>query len=450
MARAGPRTAGGPTPPPDERPGRRALDRRILALAVPALATLVVEPLYDLTDTAIVGHLGRAQLAGLALAATILNIVGWSSAFLAMATTSRVAFRRARGDEAGVAAAIGASYAWALGLGVALSGIIAGLGPPAAALLGGHGAVLRAATVYLRIAALGMPFLLAGYAGTGHLQGSEDTRTPLKIVLAANVVNVALEILLVYGVRTGVAGSAWGTVAAQLLAAGAFVAASRRRLRHLPLHPQLVEVKALARDGLPLVVRTVALGAALTASTAIAARIDTATLAGQQVALQVWTLLALVLDALAVPAQVYVAAALGRGEPDDAVAVGSRCLRLALLAGTAVGALVAAVSHWLPAVFVAAADVRARAAVGLLVCGLQQPIAALAFTYDGLLLGASGYRTLRRAMIVALVAYTPLAAATLADKGLGILGIWLALTVWLAARSAFLGRHWSSRAWAGA
>jgi putative MATE family efflux protein len=367
-----------------------------------------------------------------------------------MATTSRVAFRRARDDHTGVAAAIGVSYLLGVLLGLLLAGVIAGVGPLAARLLGGHGAVLTAATVYLRIAAIGMPSLLAGYAGTGHLQGSEDTRTPLKIVLGANVVNVALEVLLVYGLGAGVAGSAWGTVAAQLLAAVAFATVSRRRLRHLPMRPQLAEVRALTRDGLPLVVRTIALGAALTASTAVAARVDTATLAAQQIALQVWTLLALVLDSLAVPAQVYVAGGLGRGERGAAVAVGARCLRLSVMAGLGIGLLVAALSPWLPSVFVSAGDVRARATVGLLFCGLQQPVAALAFTYDGLLLGASGYRTLRRAMIVALAVYAPLAAVTLADRHLGIAGIWAALSVWLVARAVVLGRHWSSGAWAPA
>jgi len=77
-----------------------------------------------------------------------------------------------------------------------------------------------------------------------------------------------------------------------------------------------------------------------------------------------------------------------------------------------------------------------------------QPLAALAFVYDGLLLGASDYTTLRRAMLLALIAFAPLAIATLADHDLGITGIWLALTCWLAARSALLARRWSSRGWA--
>src|SRR3954467_15373822 len=114
------------------RPTLSPLDRRIIALAIPALATLIVEPLYTITDTAIVGHLGRAQLGGLALATTVLNLVGWTSAFLEMATTSQVAFRRGRGDTAGADTAATAAYLTAAALGLVVAIVVAFAGPPLA------------------------------------------------------------------------------------------------------------------------------------------------------------------------------------------------------------------------------------------------------------------------------------------------------------------------------
>jgi Na+-driven multidrug efflux pump len=204
---------------------------------------------------------------------------------------------------------------------------------------------------------------------------------------------------------------------------------------------------ALLRDGVALVIRTAALGAALTASTAIAAQVGTATLAAHQIALQVWLLLALTLDALAVPAQVYVGAALGAGDVDDARAVGSRCLRLGLVASGVVGAATMALSPALPYVFSSDGRVRAVATIGLAICGALQPFAGIAFVLDGLLLGAGDYGILRRAMLLALLAFAPLAAATLADHSLGIAGVWLALACWLAGRCVLLGRRWASGAW---
>src|SRR3546814_1350276 len=75
--------------------------RRIMLIAVPALGSLLVEPIYVLTDTAVVGRLGTVPLGGLALASTVLNTLVWVFNFLSYGTTVRVAVRRGRGDTAG-------------------------------------------------------------------------------------------------------------------------------------------------------------------------------------------------------------------------------------------------------------------------------------------------------------------------------------------------------------
>ena len=108
-----------------------ALDRRILAIAVPALGSLLVEPVYVLTDTAVVGRLGTVSLGGLALAATVLNTLVWVFNFLSYGTTVRVAVRRGRGDLAGAASDALQALWLALGIGVVVAGTI-GLAAPAA------------------------------------------------------------------------------------------------------------------------------------------------------------------------------------------------------------------------------------------------------------------------------------------------------------------------------
>lgn len=201
-------------------------------------------------------------------------------------------------------------------------------------------------------------------------------------------------------------------------------------------------MRVLLRDALPLTIRTAALGAALLSTTAIAARLGVAVLGGHQITLQVWTLLALTLDALAVPAQVYVSQALGRGDLDAAREIGRRTLRMGIVVGVAVGALTMALSFVIPLAFSPNPAVRHQATIALVVCGLQQPLAAVAFVLDGLVLGASDYATLRRAMLIALVVFAPLGGLTLAFHRLGIAGIWVALLCWLAVRCVLLGRRW--------
>jgi putative MATE family efflux protein len=422
------------------------LDRQIARLAVPALGSIAAEPLYNLVDTAIVGHLGRIPLDALAIATSALSVAAWLAIFLSFATTSAVArLAASTGAERHAAAGrvVGAAYLIALGWGVVTAAVLALIAPYLADLLGAHGDVRAGAVDYLRIAAIGLPFLYASYAGNGHLTGLADARTPLKIALGANALNAAAEVALVFGLHAGLAGSAWGTVAAQVTAAAWYFARSRRA-RIAPRWPAREELTGLLRDGHQLSVRTFALGAVPLAATAIVARLGPVQLGGQQVAVRLWYLLSLSLDALAVPGQVYVSAALGAGDPARARAVGRRVLLIGLVAGVALAAVTAALALVAPGAFTADPAIRHAAVVALLAAALTQPLAALAFVLDGLILGIGDYVAMRRAMILAIGGFLPLALLTARFHALGLPGVWAALGVWLAARAALLGWRWRS------
>src|SRR5436305_4455079 len=206
----------------------RELDRRIAVLALPALGAIAAEPAYSLADTAIVGHLGRDPLGALAIATTALNMTAWLAIFLSTATTSAVA-GLAAGREGGRASrSAGAAYLVAAGGGALVAVVVIVTAPWLAGLLGARGPVLSGSAGYLRASAAGLPFLYVSYAGNGHLVGLADARTPLRIAVSANVLNVALEFFLVYSVHLGLLGSAWGTVTAQAGAAAPSLAPARR------------------------------------------------------------------------------------------------------------------------------------------------------------------------------------------------------------------------------
>ena len=129
------------------------LNRRIAALAVPALGSIAAEPLYNIADTAIVGHLGRVPLDSLAIAASALAIVAWVAIFLSTATISAVARLKAAGHDAAAGRSVGAAYLVAVAWGVATAVIVVIAAPWAATLLGARGDVLDGATGYLRASA---------------------------------------------------------------------------------------------------------------------------------------------------------------------------------------------------------------------------------------------------------------------------------------------------------
>jgi putative MATE family efflux protein len=431
------------------RPGASEHDRDILRLALPALGALAAEPLYLLVDTAIVGNLGTRPLAGLAIAGTVLTFVFGVFNFLAYSTTGAVA-RQVGADDRRAAAALGMDGLWlaaGLGAGIALLGIA--LAPLIVDAMGASANVRPFALAYLRISLLGAPALLLALAGAGYLRGVQDTRTTLVIAVASNALNLALELLLVFTFDLGIAGSAWGTVVAQWTAAIAFLVIVVRsaRAERATLRPDAAGIRANARVGSRLVVRTGSLLAAVLAATAIASRIGDDAVAAHQVAYQVFLLLALSLDALAIAAQAMIGRSLGADDPHAARAAARRLLEWGVVVGIGFGVVLAVLRPWLVPLFTDDPGVEDLALQVLLVLALLQPLNAVVFVFDGVLIGAGDAGYLAVAMVVASVfVFAPAAIAVLVLDG-GLVWLWAALALWMLARAVgmtarYLGPRW--------
>jgi putative MATE family efflux protein len=418
---------------------RSAHDREILRLALPALGALAAEPLYLLVDTAIVGHLGTPQLAALALASTVLSNLVALCIFLTYGTTARVTRLHGAGQDA-EAAALGPQALWlALAAGVVVGGVVAALAGPLVHALGGEDHVADMAARYLRIGSLGVPMALVALAGQGWLRGMSDLRTPLVIVVAANVVNVVLEILFVYGFDWGLDGSAWGTVLAQYGMGAAFAAV----LLRVFAPPSLARIRSLVSIGAQLLVRTAALLGCFVLATAVCAHIGAPMVAAHQIAFQLFGFLALLLDAIAIAGQVMVGRALGAGRADEAYAAARRMLEWSLAAGLVIGGVFLALTDVVPRAFTSDPSVIDQAHdLWPLFCAMW-PVAAVVFALDGILIGAGDTRYLALAMVVAFAAFLPLVltAGTVA-------AVWVALDVLMLVRLATLGGRFARRRWA--
>jgi MATE family, multidrug efflux pump len=421
----------------------RSLDREVFALALPALGALAAEPLYVLVDTAIVGHLGTTQLASLAIAATVLSTAFTIFNFLTYGTTAQVSRLHGAGRDTD-AAALGSQALWlALGIGAVLLVGVAVLAAPAVTLMGGEGEVADGAVLYLRIAALGSPFFMLATAGQGFLRGMGDLRTPLVILVIAHVVNAALEVLFVYGFDWGLAGSACGTVIAQVGMGVAFFGVQRRAGLE---RPHLERMKPLMRIGTEIAVRTTALLGSFLVASAVLARVSSASLAAHQIAFQLFVFLALILDALAIAAQVLVGRLLGAGEAARARAAAVRVILWSVVVGTAFGAVLLALTNVLPHAFTDDDAVVAQAHEIWWLFAALMPVNGAVFALDGILIGAGDTRFLMWGMLSAAAVYIPVALLAL-DQGWGIVGVWCGLAGLIAVRALtcglrFLGSRW--------
>ncbi len=407
-------------------------DRAVVKLAVPVFFTLIAEPLYVLVDTAIVGRISTDALGGLALAGGVLIALTWMCGFLATGVTTQVAQRLGAGDRPGAQSAV-AQGAWlaAIMSVVAVVAVESG-GPVMLRALGGRGAVLDAATLYLRISALGIPAILFTLLALGWFRGSSDMRTPLRVAVSAALGNVVLEVIFVYGFGLGIAGSAWGTVIVQWCAVVVLARIVLRDVRPQRLH--LAALRGLLAIGGAMLVRTGSMVATLVGATSVATRAGTQTLAAHQITAQTFSFLALAIDALAISTQSVFAEELGRGDVTTLGPMARRLVRLGALSGIVIGAGLAAVAYWLPAVFSPDAEVQHLARIALALLAVMQLSGAVVFTLDGVLMGAGRFTELAVAAVIAGAGFALVVGFGDELPGPRIATIWIALNMWMVLR----------------
>lgn len=430
---------------------RSAIDRDIVRLALPALGALIAEPLFLLTDTALVGHLGADILAGLGIASIVLQTIIGLLIFLAYATTPTVARRLGAGDRPGAIKA-GIDGMWlALGLGAVILAAGLPLAGPIIDLFAAPPAVAQAAHTYLSVSLFGIPGMLLVIAATGLLRGLQDTRTPLVVAVAGFAANAALNAALIYGAGLGIAGSALGTVIAQWGMAAVYIVIAVRAARreHASLRPALDGVSTSALSGGWLLLRTASLRVAMLATVWVGASLGVPELAALQVTLSVFSLVAFVLDAFAIAGQALVGHGLGAADVPRVRAIVRRLMVLSIGFGVVIGVLLAAGSPWIGPIFSPDPAVQGLLTPVLIVLAASAPLAGFVFVLDGVLIGAGDARYLAWTGILNLAVYLPLLwlAAGLGD-GLALVGVQAALSFgYLGARALTLGLRVRSDRW---
>jgi MATE family, multidrug efflux pump len=424
---------------------RSRYDRDIVRLALPALGALAAEPLYILVDTAIVGHLGRAQLAALGAAATVLSVLALFN-FLQYGTTAQVARAAGAGEEE-TAARMGAQALWlSLAFGVALTVIVLALAEPIVSAVGVEGRSAELAVTYLRIVSLGLPSAFVAIGGQGFLRGISDLRTPLVLLVAGNVLNVLLEVLFVYELGWGIEGSAWGTAIAQTAMGVLFVWAILRRVELARAGVVWRLAQRLLRLGSFLFVRTAAVIASFVLAGAVVARFGDAPLGAHQIAFQLWVFLALVLDSIAIAGQIIVGRELGARRPDHAYRASVRMVQLSVATGVAFTVALFLLGGVLPRIFTSDAEVLAQCSDLWPVFALMQPLNGAVFALDGILIGASDGPFIAASMVLAFACCATALVVAL-QRDAGVVGVWLALLLLVVVRLLTMGLRFRRRRW---
>lgn len=424
----------------------RRFDAEIFALAFPALGALIADPLLSLVDTAFVGRLGALPLAALGINTALFGLAVYIFNFLAYGTTPMVANAYGKGNRAlaGRISMQALSLSLLIGLGAML--VIQLLAPLLITVMGAKDDVFDPTMSYLRIRALAVPAVLLITAANGVFRGFQNMRVPFVIMIGLNLVNVVLDALFIFGFGWGLEGAAWASVIAQYMGAVSFVAIlfARRDVFQIPLKlPQLSEYASFLEIGWLGFLRTAALLFTFTLATAVATRVGTVEVAGHQVANNIWLLLALTVDALAIAAQALVGKMLGEGDGSEegrglARALSNRLLTLGFLLGIVLAITLAVLSPWLPKLFSQDPEVLKVVYSVFAFVVLSQPINALVFVFDGIFMGYEDFGYIAVAMIISSLAGSIVLLLVL-PLNLGFAGVWWGLTVFMVVRLLTIG-----------
>jgi putative MATE family efflux protein len=459
------RAAADEAPPP-------STGRKILDLAVPAAAALLVDPLMTLTDTAMVGRYsgdGAYPLAGMGSASALLTFSFYLFNFLCTATTPLVARKRAEGDEIGARAVGGQALSLALVLGILLALTLTGFQQPLLRAMGtgitGQDAN-RYAVQFMSVRALAAPAILSIEASTGVLRGYLDTKTPIVILVAANLLNLLLDVVLIAGFGLGPLGAAVATTTAEWISAGLFLGVlagglpsasgsvkqrdGRTTLSVVPLLsvPSWQDVQPLVVASGSIFCRALVLQLFFSAAAVMAARGHVAptpgssasppppaSVAAHQIGIQLWLLCSFFCDSLAAASQGLVADALGRDDPDDVMDVSKTVFLYSSVLGLFLAAVLQAGTSmgWLLDVFTHDAPTRTILSEILPLVVVAQPVNALVFAADGVLQGASEFPYQAKSMalsgLVAVGSFVALESAAAGQDVNTLVHIWWALLV---------------------
>lgn len=425
----------------------RSTHRQVWRLAAPMIASNLTVPLVSLVDSIVAGHLPHAgQLGGVAVGSAVYTLPVLICGFLRMGTIGFTAQAAGRADGGRLRSVLLQALLLAIVLATGLLLLALPALPVVLELMNPPAALDGFATTYLQVRLAGLPAALVCYALTGWYLGTHNAGMALRVTVITNLVNVALNLILVLGMHRGVAGIALASVIGEWTGVLAGLAGVARQLRRYPgrLHASAMRrwaswrpLLAVNRD---ILIRSLVLQAVFFALTVLGTRLGGGIVAANALLLNGLLVASFALDGLANAIEAMTGHALGRG---DSVAL-RRALVVAggwsLIGGALFAVLFALFGRMFINLQTDMADVRSLAYPYLPYLAALPLVAVWSYLLDGLFVGASRAREMRDSMLIAGLAFALLAIGL---HAWGNHGLWLAFLGFMLVRAVAMA--WSAR-----
>lgn len=417
--------------------------REIISLSLPALAGQAIDPIAQLMETAYIGRLGTLELASSGVSVVIFNIISKlfnipllsvATSFVAQDMANISSSHNANNPQRKQLSSVSTALLLALGIGI-FEALALYFGSRMFLRLIGVAAVnptLVPAQKFLSLRAFGAPAVVLSLALQGIFRGFKDTKTPVICLGIGNLSAVFLFPLLMYYFKLGVAGAAISTVLSQYIGTLLMIWCLNKRAVLLPPKMGNLQFGGYIKSGGFVLGRTLAVLTTMTLGTSMAARHGPVAMAAHQICMQVWLAVSLLTDALAVSGQALIASSLSRHEYKAVKEITHFVLKIGLLTGICLTAILGASFGSLATLFTQDIEVLQVVRTGVLFVSASQPLNALAYIFDGLHYGVSDFRYAAFSMMF--VGAVSSAFLVFSPSHFGLRGVWLGLTLFMALR----------------
>ncbi len=418
--------------------------KNINRLAIPALIAGVAEPVLSLTDTAIIGNVdlnATESLAAVGIVGTFLSMLIWIFGQTRSAISSLVS----RYLGANNLDAIKSLPAQAIFIMTLLSGlIILGTYPFAETIFRLYNAenlILEYSANYYRIRVFGFPFTLFTIAVFGTFRGLQNTFYPMIIAIVGAVLNIILDVILVYGIDgyldpMYIEGAAYASVIAQFVMAllSALYLLKKTDVSLKLTFPFNQEIGNFVLMILNLFVRTLALNVTLYFATRFATGYGKEYIAAYTICINLWFLGAFIIDGYASAGNILSGKLLGSKSYKDLITLSNKLIRYGIICGVILSILGAVFYYPLGRIFTQEPRVLDEFYSVFWIILLMQPLCALAFIFDGMFKGMGKMKFLRNLLLMATgIVFLPI-LFLLDTYDLKLYAVFIALTFWMAAR----------------
>ena len=426
---------------PEEHPFLTRPNHTLITLATPVLFSMIAEPLTGLVDTSWISKLGAEELAALGVGTVTLSGVFWICNLLGVGSQTEIAQLTGAEDKkrASEMAGLAISLATAAGIIITILGI--SLCDQASIAMGASGEILKNASDYMHVRFFAAPAILVTLTCFGILRGTQDMKTPMKIAIVVNLINLVLDPIFIFGLEQayipamGIKGAALATLISQYVGGIACVVATYKHFG-IPDRLRMSDAKSLVKIGGDLFIRTGLLTLFILLTTREATKIGADGGAAHQAIRQIWLFTALFLDSFAITGQSLIGYFYGAGKIKIARLVAKYVLSWSAFTG-ALLCLVMLIGTNIVIAFLVPDSALKLFSTAWIIAAMAQPVNSLAFATDGIHWGVSDFAFLRNVMVLATGSGATLLLFSNIELIDPIATIWIITAAWITIRAFF-------------